>query len=70
MIKCLVISLISVSNVGEMLELSEAIRDYHDGSEFPYMVSQCLNNLMMFLWEYLHGLFLRNNRLVMAIFAE
>lgn len=22
---------------GEMLELSEAIRDYHDGSEFPYM---------------------------------
>lgn len=26
------------NNVGEMLELSEAIRDYHDGSEFPFMV--------------------------------
>ena len=29
---------IDVNNVGEMLELSEAIRDYHDGSEFPFMV--------------------------------
>lgn len=30
---------INVDNVGEMLELSEAIRDYHDGTDFPCMVS-------------------------------
>jgi len=27
--------------LGEMLELSEAIRDYHDSTEFPHMVCNC-----------------------------
>ena len=39
---------------GEMFELSEAIRDYHDGTEFPYMVSWCIvdesNNATKYFW--------------------
>lgn len=34
--------------VGGMLELSEAIRDYHDATLFPNVVSQSCSDLLLF----------------------